>query len=342
MSFIKYKKSNSDFIEIIITILFGIFGVHKFLDKKPILGFLYFVTFGLFFIGWIYDIYTCFYYISDKFNEIKNSISDNTNECNELNEHIEELKKSYVDIKRIDYGSVNYSDTSVWNYKRPKALKFNDANNVYNCSRTVVSNARNQPFKYICKYFNIDLSEESLENFEKISNNFSAAEQGKVLLKNERDNIIKDISSRIPILIKLFNKKRLIKKLGFKDIDFSQLYFPKYSFNYVSSGGYSSMHCELTFDISTLDKFIEYLSDTIKFRKSAAGQRALMTSLLREKIKNRDRYTCCYCNNSIEKEPNLLLEIDHIVPLAKGGMTTEKNLQTLCWKCNRSKGSKIL
>ena len=46
-------------------------------------------------------------------------------------------------------------------------------------------------------------------------------------------------------------------------------------------------------------------------------------------------------DNSIEKEPNLLLEIDHIIPIAKNGMTTEENLQTLCWKCNRSKGSKI-
>ncbi|WP_411815422.1 HNH endonuclease [Kurthia gibsonii] len=39
--------------------------------------------------------------------------------------------------------------------------------------------------------------------------------------------------------------------------------------------------------------------------------------------------------------PNLLLEIDHIIPISKGGMSSEDNLQTLCWKCNRSKGAKI-
>ena len=38
----------------------------------------------------------------------------------------------------------------------------------------------------------------------------------------------------------------------------------------------------------------------------------------------------------------MLLEIDHIIPLSKGGQTTENNLQTLCWKCNRNKGSKII
>ena len=101
------------------------------------------------------------------------------------------------------------------------------------------------------------------------------------------------------------------------------------------------MQCDITFDINNLDRFIDYLSSIIKFRKSAAGQRALMTSALREKIKNRDNFTCCKCNNYTKKEPNLLLEIDHIVPIAKGGMTTEDNLQTLCWKCNRTKGSKI-
>lgn len=66
-----------------------------------------------------------------------------------------------------------------------------------------------------------------------------------------------------------------------------------------------------------------------------------MTAKLRTKIKERDCYTCCSCGNSTEKEPNLLLEIDHIIPVSKGGLTTEENLQTLCWKCNRAKGSNM-
>ena len=35
-------------------------------------------------------------------------------------------------------------------------------------------------------------------------------------------------------------------------------------------------------------------------------------------------------------------EIDHIIPVSKGGLTTEDNLQTLCWRCNRSKGNKMV
>ena len=74
----------------------------------------------------------------------------------------------------------------------------------------------------------------------------------------------------------------------------------------------------------------------------AKEQRSLMTTKLRTYIKERDKYTCCQCGNSVEKEPNLLLEIDHIVPIAKGGLTKEDNLQRLCWKCNRSKGAKLV
>ncbi len=59
-----------------------------------------------------------------------------------------------------------------------------------------------------------------------------------------------------------------------------------------------------------------------------------MTSKLRQRINERDNFACKKCGVSLEQEPHLLLEIDHIIPIAKGGMTAEDNLQTLCWRCN--------
>ncbi len=283
-----------------------------------------------------------FYYKGEKFLKVKDSIGKNTSKCNDLNEHIEELKEAYIDIKTTDYGVASYNDNSNYNFKRPELNKLQNNDNVYDCSATVCKSAQAQPFKYICKYFDIKINEETLADFESVLNNFSAAEQGKILLKKERDEIIENISQKIPFLIIKLRKKKLIKKLGFNDIDFSQFYFPKYSFNYVSPGGNSSMSCDIVFDINNIDKFINYLADLIKFKKSIAGQRALMTSALREKIKTRDNYTCKNCGLSTAQEPNLLLEIDHVIPLSKNGITSEENLQTLCWKCNRSKGSKII
>lgn len=226
-----------------------------------------------------------------------------------------------MNIEQIDYGQADYIDKSIYNYKRPELKKMRETKNVHNCSLSVCKNAKEQPFKYVCKYFYIKIDEDTLSNFEMVLNDFSAAEQGKGLLKKERDKIIESISNKIPYLIKLFSKRKLIRRLGFDDIDFSQLYFPNYIYIYINPGGNSSMQCNVEFNIYILDRFIDYLSNLIKFKKSIRGQRALMTSALREKIKERDNYTCKNCSLSIKQEPNLLLEIDHIVPLSKSGFT---------------------
>lgn len=42
-------------IDFILCLLLGYFGVHKFYERKILIGCLYFITVGGFFIGWIYD-----------------------------------------------------------------------------------------------------------------------------------------------------------------------------------------------------------------------------------------------------------------------------------------------
>lgn len=295
---------------------------------------------GVLFI--IYKIYESIYFKSKKFIQIKQEIETYTNECNDLNRHIEDLKHSNPIFEKKDYGIANIKDTSKHNYKRKELDKFSNSKHVYNCSLSVCRSAQKQPFNYICKYFNIDKTEESLEHFEELLNNFSAVEDGKEYLVQKKKRTIEGIEDRIPSLIKRFSKEKLEEKLGFVQIDLSDLYFPKYTMQYISDGGNSSMKTEVIFNLDNLERFINYLAEHIKWRKSVEGQRALMTLKLRSFIKERDGYTCCICQNTTEKEPNLLLEIDHIIPLSKGGMTEEDNLQTLCWKCNRSKGAKIL
>lgn len=300
------------------------------------------ILLAIFLIYVAYEIYVGLYFRSEKFQAIKNSIWQHTKNCNDLNDHIEDLKSSYSEIKSFDYGESQLHDNSNYNMKRSRWAEEAKSNRTHNCSASVCKNASNQPFKYLCKYFNIKVNEETLSKFETVLNNFSAAEQGKILLKDERDAIVSSISNSIPSIILSFKRAKVIKKLGFNHIDLSDLYFPIYTFQYVSAGGNSSLKNDIKLNIQNLDKFIAYLNDLVKFKNSIAGQRALMTSMLREKIKNRDNFTCKICSLSVNEEKNLLLEIDHIIPLAKGGITSEENLQTLCWKCNRSKGAKIL
>lgn len=285
-------------------------------------------------------IYATKYFKSEQFLIIKQSISDYIADCNALNEHIEDLRATYASMRKTDYGEAEYQNLSRYNYKKKKLAGARNQPNIYDCSRQVCDNARKQPFKYICKYFNIKTDEATLAEFETVLNNFIAAEDGKVLSKQKHNDIIKSIDKDIPVIIKTFFRARLDRELGFEPFQFSSVYFPTYSFRYISSGGNSGTKFDVTFDIPMLERFIGYMGDTVKFRKSAEGQRRLMTPKLRASIIERDRYTCQICGNSTMQEPNLLLEVDHIIPIAKGGMTTEDNLQCLCWKCNRSKGAK--
>lgn len=117
--------------------------------------------------------------------------------------------------------------------------------------------------------------------------------------------------------------------------------YPTYYFQYVSAGGNSSQVTAITMDSRVIDSLIEVLSERIRFRKSAAGQRALMTARLRQFIKERDGYACKYCGVSVDAEPHLLLEVDHVIPISRGGLTTPGNLQTLCWRCNRAKSNSL-
>ncbi len=289
----------------------------------------------------IWKMYESSYFKGNDFLAIKNRIRSYVEDCNDLNRHITELKAVHLGSDRLSAGRAEYRDTSKWNFKRPELKNQQYGANIHNCSRSVCDGARRDPFKYICKYFDIKADEETLERFETILNNFEAAEDGKKSLQIERQKILESIQNNIPVLIRTFSKKKLETKLGFDEISFYASSFPRYVFKYISPGGNSSTQCDVVMDIENLNRFVVYLSEKIKFRKSVAGQRALMTSKLRQKIKERDGFACKRCGASVRREPNLLLEIDHIIPLSRGGMTTENNLQTLCWRCNRKKGAKI-
>jgi len=56
-------------------------------------------------------------------------------------------------------------------------------------------------------------------------------------------------------------------------------------------------------------------------------------------ILKRDRFTCAYCGRT---PPEVLLHVDHIVPVADGGPDDPENLTTACRDCNLGKGARRL
>jgi hypothetical protein len=69
----------------------------------------------------------------------------------------------------------------------------------------------------------------------------------------------------------------------------------------------------------------------------AAKPRRPLSVAKRFLVLKRDRYRCRICRATDSE-----LEIDHIVPVSRGGPDTLDNLQTLCRPCNRSKSDRLM
>ena len=69
------------------------------------------------------------------------------------------------------------------------------------------------------------------------------------------------------------------------------------------------------------------------------SKRKAISKGLRFDIFRRDGFTCQYCGR---QPSDVVLEVDHITPVAEGGDNDQMNLVTACEDCNRGKGKKLL
>lgn len=283
------------------------------------------------------------YFASEEFLAHKAEISAVVAEHNEVTEYTSEIRRGgSFSLGTSSTGAqanlASFENTSNWNYKRDRNVANYASANVHNCSLQVVRNASADPLKYLMKYFNVKASEDNLIEVERLGESIASLENAVANLAKREEDIAKSINP--PAFILKHYAREFMERVGVELSPISVPY-PVYAFEYVSAGGNSSQRATITLDTPTIDALVETLSAKIRWRKSAAGQRALMTARLRNHIKTRDNHTCKHCSISIHAEPHLLLEIDHIIPVSKGGLSTEENLQTLCWRCNRTKSNKI-
>jgi len=73
-------------------------------------------------------------------------------------------------------------------------------------------------------------------------------------------------------------------------------------------------------------------------KKENKNKRTPLPPALRYKILKRDRNTCQSCG---ARAPDVELEVDHKIPVSKGGTDEEDNLITKCVACNRGKSNKV-
>lgn len=81
-------------------------------------------------------------------------------------------------------------------------------------------------------------------------------------------------------------------------------------------------------------------SDEVEQITRRAKRRPISTRL-RYEIFLRDGHRCVDCGASAQDDPLVRLEIDHRVPVSKGGTNNPENLQTLCWACNNGKSDQL-
>jgi hypothetical protein len=60
---------------------------------------------------------------------------------------------------------------------------------------------------------------------------------------------------------------------------------------------------------------------------------------VQEQVRRRANYLCEYCHTN-EQWQYVPFTIDHIIPLAEGGMDSSDNLALACFHCNRRKSTK--
>ena len=279
------------------------------------------------------------YYSSPDFEKIKSTCQAMINSQKEFNDYIKQQVDSISCLlgKRTDREETIFEDQNRYVRTYKKTVSPFTAE----LSAQVFSSAENNVMKYLVKTFypNKAAYPQQIKNLYKLVEELETLEDARKIIENYKTEY-KQYIGDVPNYIMKYDSDGFYARLGFAQVDENSLNV-KYVFAYTSSGGKARRSFSVPMTLEKIEELINILKSKLSKEAFIKEQRMLMTPKLRESIKERDHHTCCLCGNSIYKERNLLLEIDHIIPVSKGGETVPSNLQTLCWKCNRSKSNKL-
>ena len=280
------------------------------------------------------------YYDSPDFAKIKETCEVLMSTQREFNEYINEKVQSISQLFGTRVVRTETTHEDEYNYIRPYKKTITPF--TAEVSATVFASAENNPLEYIVKYFYPHKSSypEQIQKLYQLVEELETLRDAKQIIENYKAEYQQYLGD-VPAFIMENDEAGFYSRLGFANIDESTLTV-EYKFAYTSGGGMAQRAFTVPMTEEIIAELIKVLESKLTAGAFAKEQRTLMTKKLREHIKERDNYTCCNCGNSTHAEPNLLLEIDHIIPVSKGGRTEESNLQTLCWKCNRAKSNKIV
>jgi hypothetical protein len=86
-------------------------------------------------------------------------------------------------------------------------------------------------------------------------------------------------------------------------------------------------------ELGTSKAFLKRFKGMSDIQVRTAILRSQLTRAKRFAILKRDNYTCHYCHRT-----GIPLEVEHLIPLYKGGTNDDGNLVAACHDCNQGKG----
>ena len=107
---------------------------------------------------------------------------------------------------------------------------------------------------------------------------------------------------------------------------------------YVSPAGQNRYRKSKTFSIQDIRALVQKATVQEQQKDTKQTERNKMTNSLRYDILKRDNFRCTICGRTAAD--GITLHVDHIKPVAKGGLTEYSNLRTLCNECNSGKSDK--
>lgn len=280
------------------------------------------------------------YYDSSEFLKIKETCELLMNTQREFNEYIIEKVEAISHLFGTRVVRNETVDNDEYQYIRPYKKTITPF--TAEVSAAVFASAENSPLEYVIKNFYPDKKKypEQIQKLHLLLEELATLKEAKNIIDNYKKEYQQYLGD-VPMYVIEDDESGFYSRLGFANIDENVLTV-EYKFSYTSGGGMAKRTFTVPMTEETIIELIRSLEGKLTASAFSKEQRSLMTNKLREHIKKRDNFTCRNCGNSVYLEPNLLLEIDHIMPVSKGGCTVEENLQTLCWKCNRAKSNKLI
>lgn len=116
--------------------------------------------------------------------------------------------------------------------------------------------------------------------------------------------------------------------------------FPHWSFKdntfHISEEGYEALTTEFAATFNMGDVIYPYFLYNLIIKFSVRNKRSTyLNKKIRQDVLNKFKHQCTNCGTPKR------LEIDHIIPVSRGGKDCITNLQVLCKVCNLKKGVRI-